>query len=117
MSSSLAVAPNTPEISSATAGLASASVAYTNSLSTILDAPAVSNVEYSTDNGSTLTTPSPAVTTFRLSISGLATGTYQVKIRPVNKVGTGCASTASSVIIVPNNWIGGNGNHQPYEPE
>lgn len=28
----------------------------------------------------------------------------------MNKVGTGCASTASSVTIVPNNWIGGTGN-------
>jgi hypothetical protein len=79
-------------------------------LSTILDAPAISNIEYSIDNGITWTTPSPAVTTSPLSISGLANGTYQVKIRAVNKVGTGCASVASSVTVVPNDWIGGSGN-------
>ena len=110
MTSSLSVAPNTPVISSITPSLTSASVAFTSSLPTTLDAPNITNIEYSTNNGSSWTTPSPAVTASPLTISGLTTGTYDVKIRAVNKVGTSCATATSSVTILPNNWIGGNGN-------
>jgi hypothetical protein len=110
MTSSLAVAPNAAVISSATPGLSSASMAFTTSLPTTLDAPAVTNIEYSTDDGASWMPSSPAVTTSPLTISGLATGTYQVKLRAVNKVGAGCPSAATSVTIVPNNWTGGTGN-------
>ena len=110
MTSSLSVAPNTPVIGTITPSLTSASVAFTSSLPTTLDAPNITNIEYSTNNGSSWTTPSPAVTLSPLMISGLTTGTYDVKLRAVNKVGTSCATANSSVTILPNNWIGGNGN-------
>lgn len=110
MTSSLSVAPNEPVISSSTASLTSASVAFSTSLPSALDAPSITNIQYSTDNGVNWMTPSPAVTTSPITISGLATGTYQVKLRALNKVGTGCPSAATSVTIVPNNWTGGSGN-------
>ena len=61
---------------------------------------AITNYEYSTDNGATWVTPSPAVTTSPLIISsGLTNCTsYQVKIRAVNAVGSGTASIAAQLI-------------------
>ena len=55
---------------------------------------AITNYEYSTDNGITWVTPSPAVTASPLIISsGLTNCTsYQVKIRAVNASGGGTAS-------------------------
>ena len=64
---------------------------------------AITNYEYSTDNGATWITPSPAITTSPLIISsGLTNCTsYQVKIRAVNAVGRGAASIAAT--LVPSN--------------
>ena len=57
---------------------------------------AITNYEYSTDDGASWTTPSPAVTESPLIISsGLTNCTsYQVKIRAVNSSGSGVASVA-----------------------
>ena len=56
---------------------------------------AINNYQYSTDNGSTYTACSPSQTASPILISSLTNGTtYQVKIRAVNSVGYGAASTA-----------------------
>ena len=61
---------------------------------------AITNYEYSTDNGATWVTPSPAVTSSPLIISsGLTNCTsYQVKIRAVNALGSGTASIAATLV-------------------
>ena len=61
---------------------------------------AITNYEYSTDNGATWVTPSPAVTSSPLIISsGLTNCTnYQVKIRAVNAAGNGTESAAVQLI-------------------
>ena len=61
------------------------------------------NYEYSTDNGSTWTACSPAVTSSPVAISGLTNGlTYLVKIKAVNAAGAGTASSSVSVTpVVP----------------
>ena len=69
---------------------------------------AITNYEYSIDNGATWVTPSPAITSSPLYISsGLTNCTsYQVKIRAVNAAGSGTASTAVQLIPVPSVNIG-----------
>ena len=61
---------------------------------------AITNYEYSTDNGANWVTPSPAVTSSPLIISSGLTNctTYQVKIRAVNAAGAGNASAAAQLI-------------------
>ena len=61
---------------------------------------AITNYEYSTDNGDTWITPSPAITSSPLIISsGLTNCTsYQVKIRAVNAEGSGAASLAATLV-------------------
>jgi len=60
----------------------------------------ITNYEYSTDNGATWVTPSPAVTASPLVISsGLTNCTsYQVKIRALNASGSGTASASATLI-------------------
>jgi hypothetical protein len=76
---------------------------------------AISNYEYSTDNGSTWITPSPAISASPLIIgSGLSNCTsYQVKLRAVNAIGSGAESAAvtgtpSSSIDPGINWTSRN---------
>jgi len=58
------------------------------------------NYQYSTDGGANFTTPSPAVTTSPLVITGLINGTtYNVQVKTVNASGVGAAS--SSVTVIP----------------
>jgi titin len=58
----------------------------------------ITNYQYSTDNGSTWVTRTPASSNPYISISGLSDGTvYQVKVRAVNGVGAGDASSATSM--------------------
>jgi hypothetical protein len=116
----------------------SAAVAVTPSVGTVPDAPtnlvatglntggtiqflapandggsSITNYEYSTDNGSTWITPSPAITSSPLNISsGLTNCTsYQVKIRAVNSVGSGTESSAVQLFPITSldnvgvNWI------------
>jgi hypothetical protein len=65
---------------------------------------AITNYEYSIDNGANWITPYPAITTSPLIISsGLINYTsYQVKIRAVNAAGTSAASIAAT--LVPSNF-------------
>ncbi len=69
---------------------------------------AITNYEYSIDNGATWVTPSPAITSSPLNISsGLTNCTsYQIKIRAVNAAGSGTESTAVQLIPVPSVNIG-----------
>jgi hypothetical protein len=55
---------------------------------------AITNYEYSTDNGATWVTPNPAVTQSPLIISSGLTNctTYQIKLRAVNASGSGTPS-------------------------
>ena len=90
-----AAAPAAPTSLVATPGSASASIAFTPGSA---NGSAITNYEYSTDNGSTWTARSPAATTSPIAISGLTNGTtYQVKLRAINSVGTGAESSAVSV--------------------
>jgi len=60
---------------------------------------AITNYQYSTDNGATWVTPSPAVTESPLIISSGLTNctTYQIKLRAVNASGSGSPSAAINV--------------------
>ena len=88
-------APATPTALVATAGNSSASVAFSAGSD---GGSAITNYQYSTDNGSTWTARSPAATSSPVVISGLTNGTaYSIKLRAVNSVGSGAASSAVSV--------------------
>ena len=85
--------PSAPTIGSITAADGSLSVAYTGSTSN--GGAAITNYEYSIDDGVSWVTPSPASTTSPLVISSLTNGTtYPVKLRARNSAGPGTASTA-----------------------
>ena len=91
-------APAAPAGLVATAGSSSASVAFTPGSD---NGSAITNYEYSTDNGSTWTARNPAATSSPILISGLNNGTaYSIKLRALNSVGSGDASSAVSVTPV-----------------
>ena len=91
-------APAAPTALIATAGNSSASVAFTPGSD---NGAAITSYEYSTDNGSTWTARSPAATSSPVVISGLTNGTaYSIKLRALNSVGSGAASSAVSVTPV-----------------
>ena len=84
---------------------------------------AISNYQYSTNNGVSWEAFSPAVTTSPVVITGLTNGTeYQVKLRAVNSLGAGTASSAVSltpaIISVGNDYGGGKVGYilQPSDP-
>jgi titin len=95
--------PGAPTSLVATAGNASASIAFTAPTSN--GGATITNYEYSTDNGTTwkafspVDATTPVVITIRSdAATGLVNGTiYNVKLRAVNTAGTGTASTAVSV--------------------
>jgi outer membrane protein OmpA-like peptidoglycan-associated protein len=90
-----ATTPGAPTISAITAGDTQLSVAFTAPTSN--GGAAITNYDYSIDNGSNWTTPSPASTTSPLVITGLTNTTaYPVKIRARNSVGAGTASNGVS---------------------
>ena len=97
------MAPSAPTINSVTGSAAQLTVAFTAPSS---DGGAViSNYEYSTDNGSTWKAFSPANPRTALLITkrsdankNLVKGTtYQVRVRAVNSVGSGVASTLRTI--------------------
>ncbi len=92
-----ATTPDAPSITGITAGNQQLSVAFSAPVSD--GGSAITNYEYSTDNGSNWTTRSPTSTVSPIIISPLTNGTtYQVKIRAVNAINFGTASTAASGI-------------------
>lgn len=85
--------PIAPIISSITAGNTQLTVNFTAPAD--LGGSAISDYEYSTNNGSTWT--SSGSTTSPIIITGLTNNTtYQVKLRAINTTGTGTASTAAN---------------------
>jgi len=93
-----ATAPAAPTALVATAGDGSASIAFTAGAD---NGAAITNYEYSVNNGTSWTTRNPASAGSPVSITGLTNGTsYQVKLRAVNSAGTGAASDAVSVTPV-----------------
>ncbi len=72
MTASVVFAPSSPSITTITPSVTTAAVAFTAPANSGFGA--ITNYEYSTDNGSTWVTPSPAVTTSPLTIAGLTSG-------------------------------------------
>ncbi|MGA0092839.1 MAG: fibronectin type III domain-containing protein, partial [Chthoniobacterales bacterium] len=88
-------APGAPALGTITPGNGQLSVAFTAPTSD--GGSSITNYEYSTNDGSTWTARSPAATTSPLVITGLTNGTaYTVRIRAVNAVGSGTASSGTS---------------------
>lgn len=86
-------APGAPTISSIDAGDTQLSVAFTAPVSD--GGAAISNYDYSLDNGSDWTPLATPSTTSPIVLTGLTNGTaYEVKIRARNSVGPGVASNA-----------------------
>lgn len=99
---SIAVTPAPPGPSVnlvATPGNGSASIAFTAPAST--GGAEISNYTYSTDDGATWVTRSPASAASPVEITGLVNGTtYQVKLRAVNAAGDGAESEPVAVTPV-----------------
>jgi hypothetical protein len=90
--------PAAPTIDSATAGSGFIRLNFTAGLTY---GSAITNYQYSTNNGLNWTVRSPVDTSTPLTISGLTNGTsYQVRIRAVSAVGTSDSST--SITATPN---------------
>jgi hypothetical protein len=86
--------PAAPTITSITTSSGTLSVAFTAGAT---NGSAITNYEFSTNNGANWTVRSPTATTSPISISGLTNGTaYNVRIRAVNGAGAGDSSTAVS---------------------
>ena len=101
MTSGTSTAAVAPVISSATLG-SSTTVNFTQSSSA--SATAITNYEYSTNDGNTWTALSPAATVSPLTITGLAAGTSSIMIRAVNSIGVSCASN-KYILCTPNSSI------------
>lgn len=85
-----------PTITGITAGDTTATVAFTDPSSN--GGYNITNYQYSTDGGSNWTAVNPSSTSSPITITGLTNGTtYSVKIRAVNGIGAGIASSASNV--------------------
>ncbi|MFM9226781.1 MAG: fibronectin type III domain-containing protein, partial [Actinomycetota bacterium] len=88
-----ATTPGAPTIGGITAANARLSVAVTAGST---GGAAVTNYEYSTDNGATWTIRTPASAASPIVIGGLQNGTdYAVRVRAVNSQGAGTASSAT----------------------
>jgi hypothetical protein len=99
MTSSDLFAPGIPTINSITPRATQMIMSFTAPSST--GATAISNYEYSVDNGSTWVTPSPEVTSSPFTINGLTQGTnYNVLLRAVNSTGSGCGSAATNATTI-----------------
>jgi hypothetical protein len=86
--------PAAPTIDSITASSGQISIAFTAGAT---NGAAITNYEYSTNNGVNWTTRSPVATTSPLTVSGLSNGTtYSVRLRAINSAGTSDSSTAVS---------------------
>ncbi|NBR60662.1 hypothetical protein EB118_17135 [bacterium] len=90
--------PAAPTLGTITPGNQQLSVAFTAGAN---NGNAITNYEYSIDNGSTWTVRSPVSTTTPIVITGLTNGTtYSVKLRAVNAAGSG-ATQASGTSSTP----------------
>ena len=99
--------PAAPTIDSATAGSGFIRISFTPGATY---GSAITNYQWSTNNGSNWSTRSPVDTSTPLTISGLTNGTpYQVRIRAVSAVGTSDSST--SISATPNAVIVAGGSN------
>jgi hypothetical protein len=104
----VATVPGAPTITSITAGNAQLSVSFTAPTDT--GTSAISDYEYSTDNGATWTLTGS--TTSPIVITGLSNGTtYQVKLRAKNTSGSGNPTAATSA--TPTAPSSGGGSSSP----
>lgn len=88
--------PGAPTLTAAAPGNTVATITFTPPASD--GGFPITNYKYSTDNGATWTTRSPASTTSPMTIQALANGhTYQVLLRAVNPVGDGAVSNMMTV--------------------
>jgi len=88
-------APGAPTITGITTGNQQLSVEFTAPGSD--GGSAITNYEYSTNNGSSYNTVSPDQTTSPIVITGLTNGTtYTIRLKAVNTIGAGTASSSSS---------------------
>ena len=84
--------PSAPTIDSITATSGQLAIFFTAGGS---NGSAITNYEYSTNNGGAWTTRSPTATTSPLTITGLSNGTgYAIRLRAINAAGSGDSSTA-----------------------
>jgi predicted RNA-binding protein with TRAM domain len=93
--------PTAPTITGITPGNNQLSVAFTAPSSN--GGASITNYEYSINGGTDWVTPSPALTTSPLLITGLMNGTtYDIQLRAVNSAGSGVASsTVQGTPVVP----------------
>jgi uncharacterized repeat protein (TIGR02059 family) len=85
-----------PTINSVTAGANQLSVAFTAGSD---NGSAITNFEFSTDNGATWQVRTPTSTTSPLVITGLTNGTtYTIRLRAINGAGSGAQSSGSTGI-------------------
>jgi len=99
--------PDAPTGLSATAGINGAFLTFTAPANNGC-AATITNYQYSTDNGASWTAVSPASSATSILISGLSNCTaYNIRVRAVNSVGVGAASTAVSV--TPRTGVGAAG--------
>lgn len=90
--------PSAPTGLAATVGDRSVSIAFAAGAD---NGAAITNYAYSLDDGATWTTRSPAAVTSPISITGLRNGTaYPIRLRAINSVGAGAASSAVSITPV-----------------
>ena len=86
--------PGAPTIDSITATNGQLAVAFTPGAT---NGSAITNYEFSTNNGVNWTTRSPVATTSPITITGLTNGqSYNVRLRAINGAGSGESSTAVS---------------------
>jgi len=89
--------PRSPNVVSFTFSGTSATISFTPGFN---GGSAITNYQYSIDNGATYISPSPAITASPITITGLTIGTtYLFKLRAISVVGTGSESSALSVVI------------------
>lgn len=87
--------PGTPSLTSITLGVGELTVAFTQP--SVTNAPAVSNYEFSTNNGSSWTALNPQDGTSPVTITGLDAATeYSLRLRAVNGAGAGSQSATIS---------------------
>ena len=90
-----AALPAAPTVDSIASGDSQAKVSFTAGDE---GGSAITNYQYSTDNGLTWQTRSPAGITSPLDIVGLANGTeYNIQLRAINSEGIGTATTSTAV--------------------
>jgi hypothetical protein len=98
-----ATTPDAPTALSSTPSNTALSIAFTPPTNT--GGSAITNYKYSTNNGSSYSAFSPAVTTSPVSITGLSNGTaYSVKLKAVNIMGDGTESSTitGTPVTTPN---------------